>query len=285
MVPSLAAALAAAVAFGVASVLQQAGARRPPLRRRISFGLVGDLARQPLFVLGVALDAAGFILTYLALRRLPLFAVESAVGSAVAVTAVASRWVGDRLTRPEWVAVGAVVVGLALVGVSALPEGPPSVGWLPRLLLLAGVPVLALLGAAMSARVTGRSAAAVLGALAGAGFAFFGVCCRVLPATGGPTDPLAWAAVAYAALGLLLYGAALQRGPVTAVAAATAAVEVLVPALVGLALADGARSGLAPLAVLGFLLTAGATLRLIRGASTAPTAGERVLTLTSSIPI
>jgi drug/metabolite transporter (DMT)-like permease len=268
MVASLVAALAAAVAFGVASVLQQVGARRPPLRRRISLGLVGDLARQPLFVLGVALDAVGFTLTFLALRRLPLFAVESAVASAVAVTAVASRWVGDRLTRSERVAVGAVVVGLALVGASALPEGPPSVGSLARLLLLAGVPALALLGVAVSTHVAGRCAAPALGALAGTSFAFFGVSCRVLPAGGGPTDPLAWAAVAYAALGLLLYGAALQRGAVTAVAAATSTVEVLVPALVGLALSDGARSGLAPLAVAGFLLTAGATLCLIRGGST-----------------
>ncbi|MDQ1518360.1 MAG: hypothetical protein QOE80_4190 [Actinomycetota bacterium] len=270
MLASLVAALGAAVAFGIASVLQQAGARRPPFRRRIGIGLIADLARQPLFVAGVALDAGGFILTYLALRHLPLFAVESAVASAVAVTAVAARWVGDRLTLSERVAVGAVVVGLALVGASALPEGPPSLGSLPRLLLLAGVPALALLGVAVSARVAGRPAAPVLGALAGTSFAFFGVACRVLPASGGLTDPLAWAAVAYAALGLVLYGAALQRGPVTAVAAATSAVEVLIPAIVGLALADGARRGLGGLAVAGFLLTVGATLCLIRSESPAP---------------
>ena len=272
MVASLVAALGAAVAFGVASVLQQAGARRPPLRRRIGFGLIADLARQPLFVVGVALDAVGFVLTFLALRRLPLFAVESAVASAVAVTAVAARWVGDRLTPSERVAVGAVVVGLALVGASALPEGPPSLGPLPRLLLLAGVPALALLGVAASGRVAGRSAAPLLGALAGTGFAFFGVSSRVLPASGGLTDPLAGAAVAYAALGLVLYGSALQRGPVTAVAAATSTVEVFIPALVGLALADGARNGLGPLAVAGFLLTAGATLCLIRSESPVPPA-------------
>jgi drug/metabolite transporter (DMT)-like permease len=270
MLASLVAALGAAVAFGIASVLQQAGARRPPFRRRIGIGLVADLARQPLFVAGVALDAGGFILTYLALRHLPLFAVESAVASAVAVTAVAARWVGDRLTLSERVAVGAVVIGLALVGASALPEGPPSLGSLPRLLLLAGVPALALLGVAVSARVAGRPAAPVLGALAGTSFAFFGVACRVLPASGGLTDPLAGAAVAYAALGLVLYGAALQRGPVTAVAAATSAVEVLIPAIVGLALADGARRGLGGLAVAGFLLTVGATLCLIRSESPSP---------------
>lgn len=266
---ALLAALAAAVAFGIASVVQEAGARRPPARPRIGFGLVADLARQPLFLLGIVLDAGGFVLTFLALRRLPLFAVESAVASAVAVTAVIAGWRGQSLTRGERVAVAAVVLGLAGVGASALPEGPPSMAWFPRLLLLLGVPGLALVARVVSGRVSGPRAAPVLGALAGAGFAAFGVASRVLPDSGAEMlgDPLAYAALAYIGLGLLLYGAALQRGPVTGVAAATTAVEALVPAVVGLALADGARGGLVPLAVAGFLLTLGATLCLIRSQS------------------
>ncbi len=208
---------------------------------------------------------AGFALTFLALRRLPLFAVESAVASAVAVTAVvAARWLGDRLTTGERWAVGTVVVGLGLVAGSALPEGPPTLGTGPRLLVLAGVPALAAAGMWVSARVSGRWAAPILGGLAGAGFASFGVVGRVLPSSGVLTDPLTWAAVAYVVLGLLLYGAALQRGSVTAVAAAATAVEALVPTLVGLALAEGARAGQVPVAVLGFALTLGATLALIR---------------------
>jgi hypothetical protein len=265
------AALAAAVAFGIASVVQEVGARRSPARARIGFGLVADLARQPLFLLGIALDAGGFVLTFLALRRLPLFAVESAVASAVAVTAVVAGWRGQSLARGERVAVAAVVLGLAGVGASALPEGPPAMAWFPRLLVLLGVPGLALVARVVSGRVSGPRAAPVLGALAGAGFAAFGVASRVLPDSGAELlgDPLAYAALAYIGLGLLLYGAALQRGPVTGVAAATTAVEALVPAVVGLALAEGARGGLVPLAVAGFLLTLGATLSLIRSQSRA----------------
>ena len=287
MVAALLAALAAAVAFGIASVVQEAGARRPPARPRIGFGLVVDLGRQPLFLLGIALDVGGFVLTFLALRRLPLFAVESAVASAVAVTAVVSGWRGESLTRGERWAVAAVVVGLAGVGASALPEGPPSMAWFPRLLLLLGVPGLALAGRVVSGRVSGPRAAPVLGALAGAGFAAFGVASRVLPDSGAEVlaDPLAYAALAYIGLGLLLYGAALQRGPVTGVAAATTAVEALVPAVVGLALADGARSGLVPLAVAGFLLTLGATLCLIRSQSRASLrlAAEPALEVTPAV--
>jgi drug/metabolite transporter (DMT)-like permease len=268
MILPLSAALAAALAFGIASILQQVGARQPTVRKRIGPGLLTDLVRQPLFLGGVVLDAGGFALTFLALRRLPLFAVESAVASAVAVTAVlAGRWVGDRLTTAERSAVAAVVVGLCLVAGSALPEGPPTLGPGPRLLLLAGVPGLAALGMVLSARLGGRWAAPLLGGLAGVGFAAFGVVSRVLPPSGVLTDPLTWAAAAYVVLGLVLYGAALQRGSVTAVAAAATAVEALLPTVVGFALADGARAGQAPLAAAGFLLTLGATLVLIRSKS------------------
>jgi drug/metabolite transporter (DMT)-like permease len=268
MVLPLSAALAAALAFGIASVLQQVGARQPTVRKRFGVGLLTDLVRQPLFLAGVVLDAGAFALTFLALRRLPLFAVESAVASAVAVTAVlAGRWLGDRLSVAERWTVAGVVVGLCLVAGSALPEGPPTLGTAPRLLLLAGVPTLAAVGMSVSARVSGRWAAPLLGGLAGTGFAAFAVVGRVLPSSGVLTNPLTWAAAAYVGLGLLLYGAALQRGSVTAVAAATTAVEALVPALVGLGLADGARAGQAPLAVAGFLLTLGATLALIRSKS------------------
>ena len=110
----------------------------------------------------------------------------------------------------------------------------------------------------------GYLAAPALGGLAGLAFALFGVAGRVLPHAPNVADPLSWAALAYIALGILLYGAALQRGAVTAVMASTTAVETIFPAMVGLALADGARAGLGPVAVLGFVMTTAATLVLVR---------------------
>jgi len=264
-------ALAAAVAFGIASLLQEAGARRAPAQGPVGLRLLGRFARQPAFLVGTGLDAAGFVLTFLALRRLPLFAVEAAVSSALAVTAVGSVVRGGRLSRGHRWAVAAVVVGLGLVGASAAPEPPPALSGAGRLALLAGVPALALAGMAAGRRrrlAPGAAAAPVLGGLAGLAFALFGVAGRVLPGSGLGVDllrqPLAWAAVAYVALGLLLYGAALQRGAVTAVAASTAAVETIVPAAVGLFLGGGARAGLVPVAVVGFVVTTAATLLLVR---------------------
>jgi len=261
---SFAAAVAAALAFGVASLLQEDGARRSPVRRDVGPGLLGALLRQPAFVLGTALDAAGFILTFVALRRLPLFAVEATVSSAIAVTAVGAARRGQRLGRTGRFSVVAVIFGLTLIASSALPEGPPGISGLGRVALLAGVPALAAAGFGLGRLLRGPAAAPALGALAGLAFALFGVAGRVLPHAPFVQDPLAWAAALYVILGVLLYGAALQRGPVTAVMAATTAVETVLPALVGLALADGARAGLGPVAALGFVVTAAATLALVR---------------------
>jgi drug/metabolite transporter (DMT)-like permease len=267
---SFASALAAALAFGVASLLQEDGVRRSPARRDVGLGLLVEFLRQPAFVVGTAFDAAGFVLTFVALRHLPLFAVEAAVSSAVAVTAVGSARRGQRLTRTGCAAVAAVVLGLALIGSSALPEGPPTLAGPGRLALLCGVPALAVAGFVVGRRIQGSWAAPAQGALAGLAFALFGVASRVLPHAPFVQDPVAWVALVSIALGILFYGAALQRGPVTAVMASTTAVETIVPTVVGLALADGARAGLGSVAAIGFLMTTAATLVLIRSTRTVP---------------
>ena len=244
--------LGAALCYGAASVLQQIGAHRTAAPRALGVRLLVDLARQPLFLLGLGLDAAGFFLAFVGLRHLPVFVVQAAVSSTVAVTAVlGSRYLADRLRRREWALVGAVVFSLFLVGSSAADGDRPPLGWLGTTLLVAGVPALALAArlverrapAAASAGAAASSAgdhssSVVLGAVAGIGFGGFALAGRLLPAHDGAaglfTDPILWAALAYALLGLSIYGAALQRGSVTAVTATTIAAEAVFPSVVGL---------------------------------------------------
>src|SRR5207248_2093308 len=86
--------------------------------------------------------------------------------------------------------------------------------------------------------------------------------------------PLLYAIVAYGALATLLYAGALQRSPVTTVAAVTFSVETVLPAAVGLAvLGDRARAGMAPVAGVGFTLTVLASIALARFAEP-PSAGR-----------
>src|SRR3954467_3221536 len=117
MSPGLVAALASAVAFGVASVLQAVGSRRiataaPGARLRLR------LLRSLPDPAGLARDAAGFAAMVVALRSLPLFVVESAIASSVGVTAlVAVRWLGARLGPRE-----RVPLPRMLAGVGPLPR-------------------------------------------------------------------------------------------------------------------------------------------------------------------
>lgn len=261
--PAVLAPLGAALCYGVAAVLQQAGAHAAPPASRLGVRLIGDLLRQPLFLLGVGLDVVGFFLAFVGLRHLPVFVVQAAVSSTVAVTAVlGSRFLGDRLRPRDWWLVGAVVAGLTLVGSSAADAGSQSLGWPGTVLLIGGVPALGLAGFASD-----RRSAPALGALAGVSFGCFALAGRLMPAhdgvAGALADPVLWAAVGYAALGLGIYGAALQRGSVTAVTATTIATEALFPSVVGLLLlSDGTRPGMALAAAAGFVLTVGGALRL-----------------------
>jgi drug/metabolite transporter (DMT)-like permease len=263
MIASLLMALGAAACFGVASVLQQVGARRAAVGTRLSVGLLVAFGHQRTFALGLALDVAGFALSLWALQHLPLFVVQPAVASAVVVTAVvASRYLDERLRRRQRWAVGGIVAGLALVAVSASSQAAPSLRSTAMGLLLAGVPLVSLAAAVVDRRWEGPGAALALGALAGLAFAGFGIVGRVLPPPSSlvslAVDPVAWTAALYAALGLGLYGAALQRGSVTPVTAVSMIVETLVPTAAGLVLSDHARPGLGAVATVGFILSVAA---------------------------
>jgi len=263
-------AFGAALLYGAGTVLQAAGVRgsagptgAPGSTRLRSAGLYGS---------GLLLDALGFLASLAALRTLPLFVVQSAIASSVAVTAVlAAVFLGSRLHRAEVVALGAVALGLVGLAVVAREGGATGLGGTGVVVLLAGLPPVVLL-AVVASRLRGRPAASLLALVAGLGFAGTGVSARVLkvpqPWWRGAADPVLWSLVGYSLVGLVCYALALQRGAVTAVAAVTFTVETVVPAVIGLAwLGDGVRPGGSVVAALAFALTLAGCLRLAGHAS------------------
>jgi drug/metabolite transporter (DMT)-like permease len=252
--------LATAVCYGVGTVLQAVAARRTDRSGSFDVRLFTSLFSQAPYIAGVVVEAAGFFASILALRTLPLFLVQAAVASSVGVTAVcAVRFLGAQLRMPEWLALAALGVGLSLLAASAHAGPGRSLtshqGWL---LLLAVAPLLGL-GVAAS-RLPDRSACTGLAVAAGAAFGGVGVGARVLdlahPLWRVLLDPVAWAIAGYGVLGLLLFAMSLQRGPVTTTAAVTACTETVLPAALGLlVLGDSTRSGYAPVAALGFVVT------------------------------
>ncbi|WP_354637818.1 hypothetical protein [Kitasatospora camelliae] len=268
MLLGLTTALIATVCFGFACVFQARGARAAPRADRVRVGLLAALVRSWQFLLGTAMDIAGFALSIVALRTLPLFLVQAVTNASLAVTAGAAVWMlGARLGRTDLAAIAAVVVGLTLLALGSGAEGRNSAGPAFHLALLATTLVCLVLTAVL-ARRDGNAAAAGLGLLAGVGFGVTSLGVRVLD-TGGLveviTDPAAYAIALGGLGGYLAYALALQRGTVTAATAAGTVAETFGPALVGvMLLGDAARPGYAWAAFTGFAVAVGGTFVLSR---------------------
>lgn len=277
MILSLTAALAAALVFGVAAVLQGiAVARVAPTGSGVDPRLLLRLLREVPFVGTVLLNLLGFVLHVVALQELPLFLVQVALASAVAVTAVLSVLVlKTALSGRQCGAVVAVCGGLALLALSAQAgEAAPVVGTGLRMTLLGAVVLVGAAGAA-AGRVHGAPGAALLGLVAGTGFGVVAVAARLLPTGLAPADvlrdPALLVLVLAGAIAFLLYATAMQHGSVTLATATLVVTQTTVPAVLGLALlGDAVRPGTAPLAVAGFLLALGGATALARFEHVAP---------------
>lgn len=259
-------AFGAAVAYGVGSVLQALAARATPPSAGLDPRLLVRLLRSWRYLVGLSLDAAGFLLSLVAVRTLPLFVVQSVVAGFLAVTAVVGAVVlRTPLGRGDRVALGVVVLGLALVGLSAA-EGPAvDVSRAEQWGLLGTTAALAVLGVVV-ARRPGPGGAAALGAVAGLAFGATSVAARMLPPSlsldapvrslsTAAAEPATWALLAAGLLAMLTYSTALQRGTVTQATAPLVVGETVAPAMAGLVLlGDAPRPGWGVAAVLGFTL-------------------------------
>lgn len=268
MTLGLLSAFAAAGLYGVGTLLQAVGLDRASGRSGAT--LLPRLWAARMYAAGLVLDAFGFLASLASLRTLPLFVVESALASSVAVTAVLAVVVlHERLARGEVVGLLGVGAGLVALALAAEPGRGRALtatgGWG---LLGAALLLTASGGVALRPRVGG---ATLLAVVAGLGFGGTGVAARVLvvphPWWHVVGDPVLWSLVAFAVVGLVFYGLALSRGAVTSTAAITFTVETVVPAAIGLVwLGDRVRPGAAPLAAVAFVLTLAGCIRLARRA-------------------
>lgn len=265
---SLVGALLAAVCFGLSSVMQAVGMRRAgPVSERDPRSLVRAWLTLP-FLSGTGLDLLGFGFELVALRHLPLFLVQAAVASALAVTAIAaSVMMKERLGRGEKLAVVAVCLGLALLGFSAGPEGATRAHTDFYTALGASLVGLAVLGL-LAGRLPSRWRTPVLGLCAGLCFGVLALAARTLPQLDPVRllrEPATYLVAVSSLIALVLWTMALSGGSVTTATAAMVVGETVLPAVIGvLVLGDEARPGWVPVAVGGFLLAVGGALALAR---------------------
>ncbi|GAC58951.1 hypothetical protein GOHSU_62_00040 [Gordonia hirsuta DSM 44140 = NBRC 16056] len=268
------AALMAAVAYGMSTVLRALGARRVATAEREAAGDQAPAAAgsspsmastvatlgDPAFILGTVMVVIGFAGGAIAARFLPLFLAQSIVSANLVVTALVGTFMLNiRLHTRDWVAIWTVVLSLALLGISSSPHTDDHASMPFHWGVLAaafGVGAIGLWGVYRF----GEYAAIVGGFTGGLQFGIIAIAVRVLEGVAplDPvrliTDPAAWAIAVAGASGFFIQTVALQVGAVNVVTAVLVVGETAGPSVIGvLFLSDHALPGLAWLAVTGFV--------------------------------
>lgn len=273
MIWGLLGALGAAVCYGGASILQALAARQERTAEGLDPRLLLRLVKSWRYLLGLALDGLAFLLSIAALQTMPLFAVQAIVSSFLAITAVLGAiFLKMPLTRRDKIALGVVIGGLVMVGMSAAEDKAVDVSSGERWGILVAALALGALAVPLG-RLKGAKGAAALGGVAGLGFGVVAIAARVLPEIGLETlfsdlgallrDPATYALAVAAVVALLTYSTALQRGTVTQATAPLVVGETVIPAIVGVVmLGDVPRQGWEWVAVVGFALAVGGAVAL-----------------------
>jgi drug/metabolite transporter (DMT)-like permease len=240
MVAALAA-VGAAGAYALASVLQHRAAAAEPAALSLRLRLLTRLAVRPLWAAGVSADIGGYGLQFVALGVGSLAVVQPLLVSGLLLALpLSARFEHRRVTQAEWAAATALVTGLALFLVVARPaDGRSSASaatWTAVTLLTLGP--AALLVSVGQARL-GRARARLFAAAAGLVYGFTAALTKAsahLLSRGAGHIVGAWqpyALVACGGIGMLLAQSAFQAAPLDASLPVITVIDPLVSVVIG----------------------------------------------------
>ena len=158
-------ALAAAICFAFANVLQQRVASRLPTAGAFDTCVLFRLARRPLWLVGFVAIIVSISLQAAALGMGRLVVIEPVLASSLLVALALSAWLDHHWMRAgEWAAAIATFAGLAAFLVASEPSGGrPTAGTLQLTLAAAGAFAFAAVAALVAARLSAVRRALVLG--------------------------------------------------------------------------------------------------------------------------
>ncbi|MEV5339984.1 DMT family transporter [Streptomyces sp. NPDC052676] len=236
------ASLAAGACFAMAGLLQQWAAGARPDDEALRLRLLRGLARDPLWLGGIALAVVAYGFQSLALAFGPLSLVQPLiVAELVFAVPLSARLHRMRLGPREWAGTAAVAAGLAAALGTARPHGGrPAAASLPQWLLILGATVAVVCAAlAVARRLSGpwRASATALAAGTVMGTQSVLLAATVDRLRHGPGAALAawqtYALVLASLGGLLLIQTAFQQGPLAASMTVVDATEPVVAVSVG----------------------------------------------------
>ncbi len=267
----IAAAIGASLLYNTSIALQALEARQVPGEHSLRPSLLGRLVRNRRWLGATGLGLLGWPLEIVALLLAPLTVVQPClVSGLILLLWLGSTKLGEAPGRREFVAVGAILAGIAGVAWAA-PERTTDHAGTAVILLALGLVAVPI---ALPYLLRGRAAAAgfVVVLSAGSGYAWTAIASKLLTdelAAGALLVAAAWLATAIASEGLALLSemSALQRRPATHVAPVMFAVQVLLPVLLA-PLIFGESWGTTPLggaALVAFMAVAVAGVVLLAG--------------------
>lgn len=243
------AAIGASLLYNASIALQALEARDVPREHSLRVSLLGKLVRNRRWVGATALGLAGWPLEIGALLLAPLTVVQPCLASGLILLLwLGVKRLGERPGRREFLAVGAIVAGVAGVALAA-PERTTdhaSAGAIALALLLVAIPIAAPYALRARSRHSpppgvvnvgyGKAIATLAVVSAGCGYAWTAIASKLLTdelAAGAVILAIVWLATAAASEGLALLSemSALQQRPATHVAPTMFAVQVLIPVL------------------------------------------------------
>ncbi|EIV94632.1 DMT family transporter [Frankia sp. QA3] len=169
-------AVVSAALYGVAPLVQARAARREEESSGLGLGLLARLVLRPLWLLGLAVEAASFLLEVYALSVAPVAMVAPVMAlDMIIFTLLAQRVLGERISLTGWLGVGSMVAGVGLLAYAFARRA--EVGTAASTDVLLAFLVLGLIFALVCAFFA--NVAAVRNMIAGAAFGFgaaAGVC-------------------------------------------------------------------------------------------------------------
>jgi len=238
-------AVLASVGFGVGVALQRREALHTAPELSLRPGLVVRLVRRPLWLAGLAAEVVGFGLQAAALQHGSLVLVQPILATPVIVALVLGAvWWGEQVATREWLAMAAVIAGLAVFLVATDPRSvasnaPTALAWA----LAAGATLAVLLTVVRTgSRARGVSRATLLGAAAGLADGFMAALAKTFAGRleyGVAATARSWAPYAVVFGGLvavLLTQSAYQAGHPTVALPVITVIDPLAGAAIGLTL-------------------------------------------------
>jgi drug/metabolite transporter (DMT)-like permease len=277
----IATALVAAVLYGAGAAVEQRQAAAAPESSAGRPRLLLLLARQPLWLLGMAVQIGGFAAHAVALRSGALATVQMVVAAELVVAVVIVRfWSGHPLSRGSWAAALAVVAAIA-VFLAVTSSGHRHSIDHPNYVLAAGLGAAAtgcgaLVAAVVGLRSTGRGRAVLLAVAAGLADSCSAVVTMGFSHVAGHglaalfTSWTVYAVIVCGAGNVLLTQTAYQAGQPMVTLPIIAAVTPVASVAIGIGLlGETPQTGVAGLVVAGLAVVV-ASLALARLARSAP---------------